>query len=72
MIAKYGIIKAFKGTKIPAVIIRNNTFFPQKIWRAIAKAHIDANKIFKKVALVLITKELRISLPNPAASIASV
>ena len=55
------MINAFSGTKIPAVIIKNNTFFPQKVWRAIAKAHIEENNIFKKVALVLITKELMIS-----------
>ena len=72
MIAKYGIIKAFKGTKIPPEIIRNNTFLPQKVCRAIANAHIDETRIFKKVAIVLITRELTISLPNPAASIASV
>ena len=72
IIAKYGIIRAFKGTKIPAEIVRNNTFLPQKVCLAIANAHIDENSMFKKVALVLITKELIISLPNPAASMASV
>ena len=50
-----------------AVIIKNKILFPQKVCLANANAHIDDSKIFKKVALVLIIRELIISLPSPAS-----